>query len=153
MASRDLNLLHPALREKCLLFVTECLKAGLHPVITCTGRTQAEQEALYAQGRLSIDLVNEKRKQAGLRAISKEENKKVTWTTKSQHLIDPVTGWCNAFDFCLTKDGKAYWDIKVSVDNDNIPDYEEAGLIALECGLEWGGKWKTPDFPHCQMVL
>lgn len=149
MPSRDLNLLHPELKTRCLAFMAACLAAGLHPLVTCTGRTQAEQEALYAQGRLTVDLVNVKRKAAGLPPITQDQNRKVTWTTKSLHLIRE-DGYCRAFDFCLTNNGKAYWDVKVSVDGDDVPDYLEAGRIAESVGLEWGGAWRTPDYPHCQ---
>jgi peptidoglycan LD-endopeptidase CwlK len=151
LASRDLNLLHPALREKCTAFMTACLLAGLHPLITCTGRTKQEQEALYAQGRHPLPFVNTLRQAAGLYLLEAEaENRKVTWTKNTKHLI-LADGFCRAFDFCLVKDKRAYWDIKVSVNNNRVPDYEEAGLIALEVGLEWGGRWKTPDYPHCQL--
>jgi len=151
MSSRDLLLLHPQLREKCLLFLQETTLANLHPLITCTGRTRMEQEALWYMGRYTTPVVNQKRLLAGLSAIRPDENRKVTWTMNSLHLIGE-DGFCEAFDFCLTKNGKAYWDIKVSLDDDQIPDYQEAGAIAIACGLEWGGSWETkPDYPHCQL--
>jgi hypothetical protein len=85
--------------------------------------------------------------------LSPKQNKyRVTWTRLSQHLPDPITGFCNAFDFCVVSEGKAVWDTKVSVDDDEIPDYLEAGIIAQSLGLEWGGVWSKPDYCHCQMV-
>jgi peptidoglycan L-alanyl-D-glutamate endopeptidase CwlK len=153
MPSRDIKYLHPKLREKCLQFLSECKAAGLEAIITSTGRTIADQEALWAQGRKPLSVVNALRTEAGMAPITEVENRrKVTWTMKSKHMIDPATGFCSAFDFCLLKNGKAYWDVKISVDGDEIPDYEEAGQIAMNLGLTWGGSWvKNKDFPHCEM--
>jgi len=151
MSSRDINLLHPALREKCLVFQTKCTEAGLHSIITCTGRSEAVQQALFAQGRLPLGIVNKSRSAAGMGPITDKENKKVTWTTKSKHIIDPATGFCSAFDFCLTKNGKAYWDVKTSVDGDDIQDYLEAALIAKELGMNAGAFWSTPDWCHVEL--
>ena len=153
MASRDIALLHPELRQKCELFLLGCQKAKLPVFITCTGRTLAEQAALFAQGRKPLSIVNEMRVECGLYVLAPEENKrKVTWTMQSLHIIDPTTGYCSAFDFALRDENeKAHWNLKVDVNNNEVMDYQEAGLIALEVGLEWGGTWKTPDYPHCQL--
>ena len=156
MASRDPILLHPVLREKCLAFLEACKDAGLDVILTCTGRTADEQSALYAQGRQPLSYVNNLRADCGLYPLTAQENKrKVTWTLISKHLIDSHTGWCSAFDFALLlPNKKAHWDLKANVDNDSRPDYEEAGLIALEQGLDWGGRWqRNPDFPHCQLLM
>jgi len=151
MSSRDINLLHPVLREKCLLFLSQCALAGLHPIITCTGRSEAVQQALYAQGRLPLAVVNQTRLAADMAPITDKENKKVTWTTKSKHIINPATGFCRAFDFCLTKNGKAHWDVKADIDGDEIQDYLEAALIGQELGLTSGAFWATPDWPHMEL--
>lgn len=60
---------------------------------------------------------------------------KVTWTRNSNH----KGGWA--------------WDIAVSppkalYDNTVI---SQAGKIAGELGIEWGGTWKTKDNPHFQI--
>ena len=47
-----------------------------------------------------------------------------------------------AFDFVPVVAGKAVWnDHKV---------WNACGSIAEACGLEWGGRWKAVDKPHCQ---
>lgn len=47
-----------------------------------------------------------------------------------------------AFDFVPVVAGKAVWsDHKV---------WNACGAIAESCGLEWGGRWKAVDKPHCQ---
>lgn len=153
MASRSLLLLHPPLREKAALFLEACQQARHPAIITCTGRFQAEQVALHAQGRRTLSEVNNLRMIAGMPLITEEENRRrVTWTLQSQHLINPQTGFCNAFDFALLNGKKAHWDIKVSVDGDEIPDYEEAGQIGEQLGLTWGGRWDKPDYPHFQLM-
>lgn len=123
----------PELQEKARLFVLAMAEADIPFMFTCTKRTQAEQDALYAQGRT-------------------KPGKKVTWTRKSKHIDG------KAFDIVIIKDGKPCWDTKVSVDGDDIPDYEEAGRIGESLGLRWGGRFKNskgqprPDYPHFEIA-
>ena len=49
--SRDIDLLHPEMRERCLAFIEACRKSGLIVGISQTWRSKAEQDELYAQGR------------------------------------------------------------------------------------------------------
>lgn len=62
--------------------------------------------------------------------------RKVTWTLKSKHTER------TAFDIAMMKDGKITWDSK---------EYDRPGEIGESVGLEWGGRWKTPDKPHFQL--
>ena len=50
MASRAISDLHPQL-QLAEAFVRRCRDAGVEALITCTWRSGAEQDALYAQGR------------------------------------------------------------------------------------------------------
>lgn len=94
--------------------------AAVDFIVTCTRRTQAEQEALFAQGR-------------------DKPGKIVTWTLKSKH-IDGT-----AFDIVIMVNGKPDWNV-------TNPDWNLAGEIGEQAGLEWGGRWhKSPDFPHFQL--
>lgn len=61
-------------------------KNDIDYILTCTRRTKADQEALYAIGRT-------------------KPGRKVTWTLNSKHL----TG--EAFDFCIMKNGKCDWSM------------------------------------------
>ena len=126
MASRKVEDLVPELQEKFKLFATRMAETGIPFALTCTYRTQEEQYALYAQGRT-------------------KPGPKVTWTLKSKH-IDR-----KAFDIVILKDGRASWDVKVDVNHDQIPDYDEAGKIGELCGLKWGGRFKSPDRPHFEI--
>jgi peptidoglycan L-alanyl-D-glutamate endopeptidase CwlK len=127
-------------------------------LVTCTARSVKEQQALYAQGRQSLMEVNIMRTMAGLPAITEAENKyKVTWTLSSKHIIDLEDGDPNndksrAFDIAILKDGKATWDVKVNVNKNSEPDYLEAGKIGESVGLKWGGRFKSPDYPHFELA-
>lgn len=131
--------------------------AKLPFAVTCTARNVKVQVALYAQGRQTLEEVNTLRKIAGVAPITEEENKKkVTWTLNSKHIIDlddgnPENDSSRAFDIVLLKDGKASWDIKVSVNGNDIPDYTEAGMIGESVGLKWGGRFSSPDYPHFEL--
>lgn len=136
--------------------------------VTCIMRTLAEQTALYAQHRQSTVAVNKLRAVAGLPSISDAENNRtVTWTMKSRHLpiargsefgkmFPDWVGLCYAWDIVILKaDGKTpSWDIKVDVDADRIPDYEEAARIGEKLGLIVGARWRDkPDYPHYEFDL
>ncbi len=155
--SRDLNLLHPRLKAVVQLFVDGCKAKGIDVIITCTGRSFKTQVALYAQGRQPLNEVNRLRKIAGIRSITAKANKKrVTWTLASRHIInldDNKDGndYATAFDYAVVKNGKAIWNVKASLDGDDIPDYLECANVAKDLGLESGAFWKKPDYPHVQL--
>jgi len=131
--------------------------AGIPYIITCTARKVKEQQALYAQGREDVEYVNTLRKAAGMPPIPEnEDHYKVTWTLNSKHIIDLDDGrsdndQARAFDFAITRNGVPSFDLKVDVNHSGHPDYEEAGAIAESVGLKWGGRFKKPDRPHCEI--
>jgi peptidoglycan L-alanyl-D-glutamate endopeptidase CwlK len=102
-------------------------------MLTCTYRSQAEQDALYAQGRST-------------------PGPKVTWTLSSRHSFT-LNGKpaAVAFDIALLKDGRPHWDTKISINENMVPDYLEIGILGERLGLIWGGRWKKPDYPHFQL--
>jgi len=161
MASRDIELLTPECKTKCLLMMEYARDGGLvfgkDWIITCTARTVKEQIALYAQGRETLAITNRYRKLAGLWLITAEENKrKVTWTLQSKHLIDldddnPLNDLARAFDIVVKKDGKADWNLKVNVDQDELSDYEELAQYGKKAGLNCGFFWKHQDPPHYEV--
>jgi hypothetical protein len=118
-----------------------------------------EQDALYSQGRESLEIVNQKRKGCNLWVITEAENKRpVTWTMRSKHIVtfDPnsgeMVGRSRAFDFAIVRDKQFIWEPKIDVNDNDIPDYEEVGIIAEKLGLIWGGRWKSPDRPHIEIA-
>jgi peptidoglycan L-alanyl-D-glutamate endopeptidase CwlK len=158
MASRKIEDLTPEMQIAFSMFKEKMDEAGISFIVTCTARSVKEQYALYAQGRQPLEEVNALRKMAGLWLISEKENKrKVTWTLRSKHLVDLDDGSADndksqAFDIVITKDKKAQWDIKVDVNDNDIPDYLEAGRIGESIGLRWGGRFKSPDRPHFEYM-
>lgn len=149
--SRKIEDLTPRLQTKFMEFKKKMLEAGLEFIVTQTLRTRAEQVAFYAQGRETLAQVNLKRKMAGLAPISEAENKrKITWTLNSRHLPQK-DGKAVAFDIAICKNGAVQWSDKVDVNDNDIPDYREAGRIGQSVGLLWGGVWRTPDLPHFEL--
>ena len=115
-------------------------------------RIKDTQLAYYAQGRDPLVIVNAKRKLAGLYYITEKENSyKVTWTLNSKHFPRQKDGLAMAFDIRLLRYGKPHWETKWDGNKDSVPDYLEAARIGQEVGLETGGLWKKPDFPHFQI--
>ena len=86
MSDRNPSDLTPEMQEKYKLFESGCKLYGIEYILTCTRRSQAEQEALYEQGRSKPGPI-------------------VTWTLKSKHL----TG--EAFDFVIMVNGKPDWNM------------------------------------------
>lgn len=84
--SRDPKTLVPELQELYGIFCERMDAEGLAFILTCAGRTQAEQEELYARGRT-------------------KPGPKVTWTLKSKHIEG------KAFDIAMLKNGKADWNV------------------------------------------
>ena len=118
---------------------------GEHQYIVWEGRrTQAVQEAYFAQGRQPLEEVNTLRKAAGLYLLrSDKDNYTITWTLKSKHLdglamdVLPVDGA-----------GKATWDYAHYKKFFGI--ILSAGMNAgLECGANWPAD-KT-DWPHYEI--
>jgi len=147
MASRSISDLNEETRNKYLQFAVKMTEAGIPFTITCTARTYSEQVALFAQGRKTLEEVNALRKQVGLWLITAEENRrKVTWTLNSKHIIHNPGEKARAFDIVILKGGKAEWSLKVDVNENEIPDYEEAAEIGRSVGLKPGADFG--DYPH-----
>jgi len=126
MSSRNIDVLVPQLQEKFGLFAAKMAEAGLDFIVTCTYRSQAEQDSLYAQGRSAPGPI-------------------VTWTRRSKHIQR------RAFDIAIIKFGKPLWDVGADTNSNDFPDYDEAGLIGEACGLKWGGRFKKKDRPHYEI--
>lgn len=162
--SRDLNNAVPLLK----IFGEELIKRSkaelnLSIIITSVDRTYLEQVALVLQGRLKLHSVNIARVTAGLSALKSEtENKTVSWTLDSKHVINPFdkiidNDKSRAFDFgILDMNGKYMGDLKADVNKDNLPDYEQVCNLAekqaeeMDLPIVLGRDFKTPDYPHIQ---
>ena len=85
--SRRFDDLVPAAQEAYLRFEKGMAEAGIDFLLTCTTRSQQEQDALWAMGRT-------------------KPGKKVTWTRHSRHLSG------EAFDIVIMEAGKPCWDVR-----------------------------------------
>lgn len=135
---KDLNLLLPDVKKKCVLLIGLCKEKGIEIRVTSTLRTEDEQSAFFAQGRKSLGFVNTLWAEAGLQAINDAENKKtVTDTLSSAH----ETG--RAFDIAVFKDGKPVW---------SGSEYKTVGELGEGIGLKWGGRFKKKDMCHFEFA-
>ena len=123
----------PEVRPFFDVFLSSLDKNGLRYSVMEVLRTQAVQDAYYAQGRKPAEEVNRLRKLAGLYVIPDAEAGRIITNVKhSAH-----------------QDGRAA-DIVPVLENGRIPwdygAYKELwasfGRLGMEAGLEWGGSWK-----------
>jgi peptidoglycan L-alanyl-D-glutamate endopeptidase CwlK len=120
--SRRLADLHPALTDMAINWLSTCRERGLDPLVTCTSRTNAEQTALYAQGRTKPGQI--------------VTNAKAGQSAHNYGL---------ALDFVPMINGKIEWNAK-------HPHWQLIGEIAESVGFEWAGRWtKFREFPHIQL--
>lgn len=125
---RGIDKLHPQMQKACNKFLEECQKQDLNVLITETLRTQAEQEALYAQGRTTPGNI----------------------VTNARGYSSPHC-WGVAFDFCRNVKGKEY-------DNsdgffDKVGKIAKTIFDNTEYDLFWGGDFKSfVDKPHIEMI-
>jgi hypothetical protein len=139
------------LREKYDEFTQVMAEKKIPYLVTCVDRSLTEQMALYAQGRMILRDVNRYRKAAELYLLSDSENKRVTWTLNSKHIINLEQGIveARAFDFVILKDDRPTWNLKVDVNEDDIPDYVQVGRIWESLGGRAG--YTFNDFCHLEV--
>jgi hypothetical protein len=150
------NDMHPVLLDRFLkakFIINE--QIGHKLVLTSVARNLHEQEALYAQHRNPLTVVNAYRQKAEMPPITERENSYcVTWTMLSKHLLN-ADGKSRAFDYALLIPGKKVitWDTKWDEDHDGVPEYLECAKVFQDCGLVCGAFWKAPktDIPHVQL--
>ena len=128
MASRKLTDLSPAAKVLVEKFIEACDKQGIDLLVTCTWRSNEEQNELYAQGRSKPGRIVTNAK-AGQSRHNGMLNGKPAST---------------AVDVVIIENGKCIWDVK-------DPRWAVVGKIGESVGLEWAGRWKKfPEFPHFQ---
>jgi peptidoglycan L-alanyl-D-glutamate endopeptidase CwlK len=126
--SRNLDLLHPYVKELVLKFLEECkndsILNGYEVKITQTLRSIEYQNKLYAQGRTAPGVI----------------------VTNSQG-GNSMHNYGIAADFGIFKNG-------VYLSGNNSQEYslyKECGKIAKNIGFIWGGDFKNfPDISHIQ---
>ena len=124
MPSRDLYDLHPAVRAKATAHLMACEAHGIDLLVTCTYRSIAEQDALYAQGRT-------------------KPGKKVTKAKGGQSFHN----YRLAYDVVPLRNGKPVW----GTSGEDGKLWQRVGELGEGAGLEWGGRWRgLIDLPHFQ---
>lgn len=130
MASRSIEDLHPDLQPLCRQFLAQADEQGIDVLITCTYRSNAEQTALYAQGRTAPGRIVTNAK-AGQSAHN--------------FTLDGKPA-AKAFDVVPLVDGKPQWDAR-------HPAWQDLGKIGTKLGLNWYGApgARFPEFPHFEL--
>jgi peptidoglycan LD-endopeptidase CwlK len=130
MASRQLEHLHPRLKEKALVFLDRCKMSGIDVLIYCTYRSNREQSELYELGRSKPGRIV-------TNAKGGQSNHNFTIDGK------PAS---KAFDCVPLLHGKPQWSNKE-------PVWQEMGRIGTEIGLMWGGHWtRFREYPHFELI-
>lgn len=145
MASRKLDDLLPEVADMARDLIHRCAARGIKLLVTATYRSPEEQLALWMQGRADLAAVNAQRRAVGLAPITAQENaRRVTKARPGQSLHEQR----RAFDVVplLDLDGDGDLDAQW-----RSPDWDTIGEQGERCGLEWGGRWPSPDRPHFQL--
>jgi peptidoglycan L-alanyl-D-glutamate endopeptidase CwlK len=123
MSTRSLDALRPEVRPLVDTFLSSCALAGLDVLVTCTFRTDAEQTALFAQGRTVPGKIVTRAK-AG----------------QSAHQYGL------AIDIVPMVNGKPDWD-------GGDPIWAQIGDLGQQAGLQWLGALGSsfPEKPHFQL--
>jgi peptidoglycan L-alanyl-D-glutamate endopeptidase CwlK len=123
--SRNIDDLKPEVAAMCRDFLAKCKSEGVDILVTCTLRTNAEQAALYAQGRTTPGLIVTNAKPG-----------------ESRH------NHGEAFDVVPLRNGKPVW----STSGQDGLLWSKIGAIGESCGLEWAGRWtgKLKEMAHFQ---
>lgn len=161
--SRDLNKAIPEMKNFALDLIPRAKSdLGLPVIVTNVDRIYAEQVAIYAQGRETLEETNRLRKIVNLPPITEEQNKnQVSWTMNSKHITKlPEFPLSRAIDFgILDSKGKYIGDIKADTNGDNKSDYIQLADLARVIIKEKGYKIlpgadfkKNKDYPHYEYI-
>lgn len=140
--SRRLEDLEPRTAAAAARALADLKARGIPVVVTSTLRTEAEQAALYAQGREGLEAVNARRASAGLYRLTETENTyTVTNADGMKHKSNHQGG--RALDVVPEQAGRPVWPA------DTDPRWAQISGVFKAHGFKWGGDWKDfPDLPH-----
>jgi peptidoglycan L-alanyl-D-glutamate endopeptidase CwlK len=129
MGSRKISDLHPKMQSLYAAFDHEMKKADIDYIVTCTYRSNDEQNDLYRDGRTEPGNII-------TNAQGGESAHNFTIDGKPAAL---------AFDIAIFRNGKLDWNAK-------NPGWQSAGQLGLIVGLDWAGVWKRfREYPHFQL--
>lgn len=145
--STKLEDLKPIVAAAATKALAEMKEKGIDAVVTYTFRTDAEQRALYAQGRKPLDVVNIMRRSAGLYQLAEKENRYTVTNCDGEKKRSPHQSG-KAVDIVPVEKGRAVWPSL------SDPRWKPIADVMKKYGFVWGGDWKDfPDYPHYQMEV
>lgn len=122
LVTNDLDTLAPKMRERVDAAIWDCHDVGLDAIVYETMRTAELQALYYARGRTRIP---------PYQRVTNVADAQYGWHFYglAVDVISRKNRWA------VTKD----WQTKVAD-------------IFMEHGLDWGGNWNHPDYPHFQFA-
>lgn len=145
--------LHPTVQALCLRHIALCAENGNPIIITQTLRTFAEQDSLYAQGRTAPGppCVH-----AGIvRPVGTCPAHPNGRTVTNARGGDSMHNYGLAYDVALVTGaaGKLSWDLKLDLNHNGLPDFNDVGSYGESLGLKWGGRFVTiHDMDHFEFT-
>lgn len=144
MSSRKITDCHPTLQPLVQKFIHNCTVAGLDVLITCTWRSNEEQESLYAQGRTKPGKIV-----TNARAGQSAHNYTLNGLPAAL-----------AIDVVPLRNGKPVWglsgdgidDNPADDDKDDLELWQKVRSAAESAGLESASRWSSMrEWPHFQI--
>lgn len=116
----DIDCLAPKFREKVVALLAACKAAGMDAVVHESYRTHETAVVYYARGRTTIPPHE---------TVTNAPDETWSWHgfALAVDIISASKGW----------DAGDLWFLRL-------------GHLAESLGLEWGGRWHSPDLPHVQ---
>lgn len=131
---KDFNKLKPEFLMRLQNGLNELDRKGITYAIIETYRSQEVQDAYYAQGRESLDIVNQKRIEAGISIIDEHQNRHIiTKARYSKH-----TEGLAADIVPVLSNGRIPWLIR---DASTAALWLSIAEVLKKHGLDWGGDW------------
>lgn len=138
--------LRPDVQGKVQLALEALKAAGIPFAVTSTLRTEAEQMALFAQGRDPLVTVNMLRSQAGMPSIGTADNAyTVTNADGTRYKSNHQSG--RALDITpVNAEGNPTWP------DHSDPRWLQIAAVMKANGFQWGGDWpRFIDLPHYEI--
>lgn len=134
MTSRKIEDLDPELGNLTIQLIHTCKLLQIDLLVTCTYRSRADQDALFAQGRTNVGLIV-------THARGGESLHNVTVNSK------PAS---RAVDVVPLIGGKPFWQ----TEGRGAAIWQTVGNAGMRLGLEWGGNWPAAkrDYAHFQLT-
>lgn len=152
--SKRLEDLQPDVMFKAKAAIAILEQYGIPYMVTSTLRTEAEQKALYAQGREPLEKVNALRVAAGMRPIVPYPGVDHKMHSDNEYPVTNADGVKNksnhqggrAIDVVPTENGNPVWPPL------SDPRWAKIADVFRGQGFKWGGDWlKFPDPPHYEL--